>query len=189
MAVGSSAGGELGTEHANARIGIASDHGGYELKTFLMELMRKNGYEVIDFGDHVPRSDDDYPDFIIPLARAVACGQVQRGISICGSGIGSAIVANKIAGVRASVIHDCFSAHQGVEDDHVNMICLGGLVIGHALAWQVIRSYLAAQFNQSERHCRRLAKVAELELKAQSWLPCADRKAGIWTKRPAIAAE
>jgi ribose 5-phosphate isomerase B len=154
------------TEYANSRIGIASDHGGYELKSFLIGLMRKNGYEVIDFGDQQPKSDDDYPDYIIPLARAVASGRVQRGVSICASGIGSAIVANKIAGIRASVIHDCFSARQGVEDDHVNMICLGGLVIGHALAWDVVRTYLAAHFNGSERHFRRLAKVAELEMES-----------------------
>jgi ribose 5-phosphate isomerase B len=168
MIVGSSVEDEKRTEYVNSRIGIASDHAGYELKTSLIELMRKNGYEVIDFGDQYPRNDDDYPDFVIPLARAVASGGVQRGISICGSGIGSAIVANKIAGLRASVIHDCFSAHQGVEDDHVNMICLGGLVIGHALAWQVVKTYLTAHFNGSERHCRRLAKVAELEMKPKS---------------------
>jgi ribose 5-phosphate isomerase B len=154
------------SEYANARIGIAADHAGYDLKSHLIGVLRKNGYDIVDFGDQYPKSDDDYPDYVIPLARAVASGRVQRGISICGSGIGSSVVANKIAGIRASVIHDCFSAHQGVEDDHVNMLCLGGQVIGHALAWQVVRTYLGAHFNGSERHCHRLAKIAELEMES-----------------------
>ena len=171
MSIGTLASEEQRTEYASARIGIAADHAGYDLKSHLIDLMRKNGYEVVDFGDQYPKSDDDYPDFVIPLARAVASGRVQRGISICGSGIGSSVVANKIVSIRASVIHDCFSAHQGVEDDHVNMLCLGGLVIGNALAWQVVRTYLGAHFNGSERHCRRLAKIAELEMESHIPVP------------------
>jgi ribose 5-phosphate isomerase B len=144
-------------------IGIAADHGGYELKEYLAKLLRERGHEVVDFGDRHPKLDDDYPDFVVPLARAVARGEVERGIAICGSGVGASVAANKVAGVRACLIHETFSAHQGVEDDNLNMICLGGLVVGHALAWELVQTFLAARFSGAERHCRRLAKVAELE--------------------------
>ena len=146
-----------------ARIGIAADHGGYDLKEHLAGLLREAGYDVMDFGDGPPTSDDDYPDFVVPLARAVACGEVERGVAICGSGVGASVAANKVAGVRACLIHDTYSAHQGVEDDDLNMICLGGLVVGHALAWELVHTFLAARFCGAERHRRRLAKVAELE--------------------------
>ena len=99
----------------------------------------------------------------MPLARAVASGEVARGIAICGSGVGASVCANKVAGVRASLIHEHFSAHQGVEDDNLNTICLGGQVVGHALAWELVRTFLAARFSGAERHCRRVAKVAALE--------------------------
>jgi ribose 5-phosphate isomerase B len=125
--------------------------------------MRGAGHEVIDFGDRKPREDDDYPDFIVPLARAVSDGEVNRGVGICGSGVGASVAANKVVGVRACLIHDSFSAHQGVEDDDLNMLCLGGLVVGHALAWDLVQTFLAAKFSRAERHCRRLAKVAALE--------------------------
>ena len=144
-------------------IGIAADHGGYELKEYLIRMLREAGHEVIDFGDRQPNLDDDYPDFVVPLARAVACGDVERGVAICGSGVGASVVANKVAGVRACLIHETFSAHQGVEDDDLNMICLGGLVVGHALAWELVRTFLAARFSGAERHRRRLAKLADLE--------------------------
>jgi ribose 5-phosphate isomerase B len=144
-------------------IGIATDHGGFELKNFLVKRLREAGCEVIDFGDRQPRPDDDYPDFVVPLARAVACGEVARGIAICGSGVGASVAANKVAGIRACLIHDTFSAHQGVEDDDLNMICLGGLVVGPALAWELVRTFLASRFSGAERHCRRLEKVASLE--------------------------
>ena len=146
-------------------IGIAADHGGYELKEYLVKMLRAAGHEVIDFGDGPPKIDDDYPDFVVPLARAVACGEVNRGVAICGSGVGASVAANKVAGVRACLIHETFSAHQGVEDDDLNMICLGGLVVGHALAWELVKTFLAAQFSGADRHRRRLAKVAELEKK------------------------
>jgi ribose 5-phosphate isomerase B len=97
------------------------------------------------------------------LARAVASGEVERGVAICGSGVGASVCANKVAGVRASLIDEHFSAHQGVEDDNLNMICLGGQVVGHALAWELVQTFLAARFSGAERHCRRLAKVAALE--------------------------
>jgi ribose 5-phosphate isomerase B len=146
-------------------IGIASDHGGYELKEYLVGMLREAGHEVIEFGDRQPKLDDDYPDFVVPLARAVARGDVERGVAICGSGVGASVVANKVAGVRACLIHEAFSAHQGVEDDDLNMICLGGLVVGHALAWELVQTFLAARFSGAERHRRRLAKIANLENK------------------------
>jgi len=145
------------------RIGIAADHGGYELKEYLAGMLRESGHEVNDFGNHQAEWDDDYPDFVVPLARAIGRRDLERGIAICGSGVGACVVANKVAGVRACLIHDNFSAHQGVEDDDLNLICLGGLVVGHALAWELVQTFLAAGFSGAERHCRRLAKVTELE--------------------------
>ena len=146
-------------------IGIAADHGGFELKEFLVGMLRKAGHEVIDFGDRQPKVNDDYPDFVVPLARAVSCGDVERGVAICGSGVGASVAANKVEGIRACLIHETFSAHQGVEDDDLNMICLGGLVVGHALAWELVQTFLAARFSGAERHRRRLAKVADLQNK------------------------
>jgi ribose 5-phosphate isomerase B len=145
------------------RVGIAADHGGYELKEFLVKRLKEAGHEVIGFGDREPNVNDDYPDYVVPLACAVACGEVERGVAICGSGVGASVCANKVAGVRASLIHEHFSAHQGVEDDNLNTICLGGQVVGHALAWELVQTFLAARFSGAERHCRRLAKVAALE--------------------------
>lgn len=144
-------------------VGIAADHGGYELKEYLVRMLREAGAEVVDFGDQLMEPDDDYPDFVVPLARAVVSCQVKRGIAICGSGVGACIAANKIPGVRACLIHDPFSAHQGVEDDDLNLICLGGLVVGHALAWELVRRFLVSQFSGKERHRRRLEKVTRLE--------------------------
>jgi len=118
---------------------------------------------VVDFGAHKLRSDDDYPDYVTPLAKAVASGQVARGIAICGSGVGAAVCANKIRGVRASLIHDHFSARQGVEDDHMNVLCMGGRTVGPAVAWDLVQTFLAADYSQAERHLRRLGKVAALE--------------------------
>jgi ribose 5-phosphate isomerase B len=148
---------------ANQRIGIVADHGGFELKEYLVGKLRAEGQEVIDFGDQTLAADDDYPDFVIPLAESVAAGTIERGVAICGSGVGASISAGKVDGVRACVIHDTFSARQGVEDDHLNVICLGGLVVGHALAWELVTTFLAAQFSGAERHQRRLRKIADLE--------------------------
>ena len=145
------------------RIGIAADHGGFALKQHLVGLLRESGHRVSDFGDPRPQPDDDYPDFVVPLARAVSAGTVDRGIAICGSGVGASVAANKVAGVRAWLIHETFSAHQGVEDDDLNMICLGGLVVGHAAAWELVQAFLTARFSGAERHLRRLAKVTALE--------------------------
>ena len=149
----------------NKLIGIAADHGGYELKEYLVRMLRATGHDVIDFGDRIPKVEDDYPDFVVPLARAVAGGEVNRGIAICGSGVGASVCANKVAGVRACLIHENFSAHQGVEDDDLNLICFGGLVVGHALAWELVQTFLAARFTGAARFRRRLAKVMELENK------------------------
>jgi len=145
------------------RVGIAADHGGFELKEQMAKVLRAAGYEVMDFGAHSLNPTDDYPDFIIPLAKAVAKGEVERGVAICGSGVGACIAANKVPGVRAALVSDVFSAHQGVEDDDMNMICLGGRVTGYALAWDLTRTFLTARFVGAERHRRRLAKVAALE--------------------------
>src|ERR1019366_4125864 len=145
------------------RVGIASDHGGFALKEEVADKLRGAGYEVEDFGAHQLEPGDDYPDFIIPMARAVAAKDVERGLALCGSGVGASVAANKVAGVRAGLIHDVFSAHQGVEDDDMNILCLGGLVIGPALALELVGTFLRAHFSGAERHRRRLAKVLALE--------------------------
>jgi ribose 5-phosphate isomerase B len=144
-------------------IGIATDHGGFGLKEELLTQLRAAGHEVVDFGADTLNHDDDYPDFVVPLARAVAEGKVDRGLAICGSGVGASVCANKIKGVRACLIHDHFSARQGVEDDHMNIICMGGRTVGPAVAWDLVETFLAAKFSQAERHLRRLGKVATLE--------------------------
>ena len=145
------------------RVGIGSDHGGFLLKEQVAEQLRGAGYEVFDFGAHQLTEGDDYPDYIIPLAKAVASGEVDRGVALCGSGVGASIAANKVAGVRAGLIHDVFSAHQGVEDDDMNVFSLGGQVIGPALAWELIETFLNASFSGAERHQRRVNKVRALE--------------------------
>ena len=145
------------------RVAIAADHGGFALKEQLIELLRGAGFEPVDFGAYQLDPADDYPDFIIPLARAVATGQVERGVALCGSGVGASVAANKVPGVRAGLIHDVFSARQGVEDDDMNVFCLGGRVIAATLAWELIETFLAARFSGAPRHCRRLAKVLALE--------------------------
>jgi len=152
------------------RVGIATDHGGFVLKNELALQLRAAGHEVVDFGARSLRAGDDYPDFVTPLAQAVASGQVNRGVAICGSGVGASVCANKVAGVRAALIHDHFSAKQGVEDDHVNIICLGGRTTGPAVAWDLVQTFLAAEFSQHERHLRRLGKVASLEVQADGGL-------------------
>jgi len=145
------------------RLGIAADHGGFELKQRLTSELQKWGHTLVDYGATHLEPADDYPDFVIPLAKAVAAGEVERGIAICGSGIGASVVANKVAGVRAALVHDPFSAHQGVEDDALNLMCLGARVIGPALAVELVRIFLHARFSGAERHQRRLSKVASLE--------------------------
>jgi ribose 5-phosphate isomerase B len=150
------------------RIGIATDHGGFGLKEDLHGRLVAAGHEVVDFGANALNPGDDYPDFVTPLARAVASGRVERGIAVCGSGVGATVCANKIPGARACLITDHFSARQGVEDDHMNIICLGGRITGPMLAWDLVEGYLAAEFSQAERHLRRLGKVAALENRTTS---------------------
>jgi RpiB/LacA/LacB family sugar-phosphate isomerase len=147
------------------KIGFATDHGGYILKEPILEALQNSVHEVRDFGAYSLNPADDYPDFVIPLARAVAQGEVERGIAICGSGVGASFAANKVPGVRSALIHESFSAHQGVEDDDMNLLCLGGRVIGFSLALEIIQIYLAAHHVKAERFERRLAKVAALEYK------------------------
>jgi ribose 5-phosphate isomerase B len=145
------------------RVGIAADHGGFALKQTLGEHLQASGHVIIDFGAYHFDSDDDYPDFVVPLAIAVAERRVDRGLALCGSGVGASVAANKIAGVRAALLHDVFSAHQGVEDDDINMVCLGGKVIGASLAIELVNAFLAARFSGLPRHRRRLSKVTALE--------------------------
>jgi ribose 5-phosphate isomerase B len=145
------------------RVGIATDHGGFGLKEELVAHLREAGHEVVDVGAHSLTPGDDYPDFVIPLAHAVVAGEVERGIAVCGSGVGASVCANKIPGARAGLIHDHFSAKQGVEDDHMNIICMGGRTVGPAVARDLVDTFLAAEFSQAERHLRRLDKVASLE--------------------------
>ena len=145
------------------RIGIAADHGGFALKQRLSQVLREEGHQVVDFGADRLEPADDYPDFVIPLARAVAFGDLERGIALCTSGVGASIAANKVPGVRAALIHDEFSARQGVEDDDLNVICLGSRVVDFERARALVGLFLAARFSGAERHLRRLAKVAGLE--------------------------
>jgi ribose 5-phosphate isomerase B len=149
------------------RVGICTDHGGFELKETLAAYLRAAGHEVVDFGAHSLEPGDDYPDFVIPLARAVAAGQVKRGIAVCGSGVGASVAANKVAGVRAGLVQDHYSAHQGVEHDDMNVLCIGGRVTGPFAAEDLVDAFLAAEFSHGERHVRRLNKVAELEVVAK----------------------
>lgn len=145
------------------KIGIAADHGGYELKEKIHSYLLSVGHDIKDFGAFELNNTDDYPDFVIPLARAVANKEVERGIAVCGSGVGASVAANKVAGARAALINDHFSAHQGVEDDDLNILCLGGRVSGLMVAQELVRSFLSARFKGEERHLRRLEKVNQLE--------------------------
>ena len=137
------------------RIGIAADHGGFELNVYLTTALKAAGYKVVDFGAHELVTGDDYPDFVVPMAREVARGEVTRGLAICGSGVGACVAANKVPGVRAALITDSFSAHQGVEDDDMNVMCLGGRITGHALSWDFVQTFLSARFKGTERFKRR----------------------------------
>ncbi|MEI7524827.1 MAG: RpiB/LacA/LacB family sugar-phosphate isomerase [Mariniphaga sp.] len=141
------------------KIGIASDHGGFELKQELKLRLSRQNYTVVDFGNDALDSEDDYPDYVVPLSRAVANNEVERGIAVCGSGVGASIAANKVTGVRAALITDHFAAHQGVEDDNMNVICLGGRITGIETAFELVQAFLTAKFTYGERHLRRLGKA------------------------------
>jgi ribose 5-phosphate isomerase B len=145
------------------RIAIAADHVGYELKQILGRDLQALGHEVRDLGTHDPGQPDDYPDFAAALGQVLQAGQAERGVLICGSGVGAAVAANKLPGIRAGLCHDTYSAHQGVEHDDMNVLVLGARVIGPALAQELVGAFLRATFTGEERHRRRLAKVRALE--------------------------
>lgn len=147
------------------RVAIGADHGGFALKNELVSQL-KEVYEIIDVGAHKFDPTDDYPDFSSAVAQAIVSGQAERGILICGSGVGACIAANKIPGIRASLCHDSYSAHQGVEHDDMNVLCLGASVIGVELAMELATVFLEARFSGEERHRRRLEKVLALEHQA-----------------------
>ena len=128
-----------------------------------MKTLQVAGHEVVDFGADQLIESEDYPDYVLPLAQAVAAQEVERGVAICGSGVGASVCANKVRGIRAALIHDHFSARQGVEDDHMNIVCMGGRTVGPAVAWDLVQTFLAAEFSDATRHLRRLGKVASLE--------------------------
>jgi ribose 5-phosphate isomerase B len=145
------------------RIAIGADHGGFALKGELIEQVKRLGHDVTDLGAHAYDAADDFPDFAIPVARAVADGRAERGIVICGSGVGASVAANKVPGVRAAICHDTYSAHQGVEHDDMNVLCLGARVIGPATAIELIKAFIDARFDPHPRFRRRLEKVLAVE--------------------------
>ena len=145
------------------RIAVAADHAGFDLKQLLAQHAAQGGHDVADLGTNRPDQPDDYPDFAEALGRAVQRGEAERGILICGSGVGASIAANKLLGIRAGLCHDTYSAHQGVEHDDMNILVLGSRVIGSELARDIVDTFLCARFTGEERHARRLAKVKALD--------------------------
>jgi ribose 5-phosphate isomerase B len=145
------------------KIGIAADHAGFEIKQQLVTQLQEAGYSVTDFGAHLYEADDDYPDIIVPLAKAITAGVMDRGIAVCGSGVGVSVAANKFPGVRAALITETYSAHQGVEHDNMNLMCVGGRVIGFVLIWDLVQAFLKATYDGGERFERRLQKIWALE--------------------------
>ena len=144
------------------KVALGSDHGGFLLKEIMARFLAEKGYQVLDLGAHTP-DPSDYPDFAKAVAEAILSKKAERGILICGSGVGASVAANKFPGIRAAVCHDTFSSHQGVEDDEMNVLCLGERVIGPELAKEIVLCFLSARFSGAERHIRRLAKVKEIE--------------------------
>jgi ribose 5-phosphate isomerase B len=145
------------------RIAVGADHAGVPLNEIVIAELKKLGHEVVDCGTHDATKPDDYPDYAVLVASAVLNQGCERGILICGSGVGVSFAANKIRGIRAGLCHECYSAHQGVEHDDMNVICMGARAIGPELALDIVRVFLAAKFTHEERHLRRLAKIAMLE--------------------------
>ena len=144
-------------------VAVATDHGGFPLKAHVLDIVRECGHEALDLGAYTADPADDYPDFSRAIGEAIQQGKAQRGILMCGSGVGASVAANKMIGIRAAVCHDTYSAHQGVEHDNMNVICLGARVIGPELMADLLRAYLGAEFTGEERHARRLAKVDAIE--------------------------
>ena len=146
------------------RVGIAADHRGFELKKELLAALKHVEIDLVDFGAMVKNSNDDYPDYVIPLARAVSNRSIDRGIAICGSGVGASIAANKIKNVRAALVHDLFTARQGVEDDDMNIICMGAQLVTFSFAMELINVFLNVQFSGEARHLRRIEKIKKMEM-------------------------
>jgi len=145
------------------RVVVAADHGGFALKSNIVAVVSEAGHEPLDLGAHTLDPGDDYPDFAAAVARAVREGRAERGILICGSGVGASVAANKFGGIRAGLCHDTYSARQGVEHDDMNVLCLGARIVGPALARELVLAYLGARFSNEERHRRRMAKVCSFE--------------------------
>jgi ribose 5-phosphate isomerase B len=146
------------------KVGVAGDHAGFSLRQAIIAQLGKDGYETVDLGAH-DETPSDYPDLARAVGQAVVSGKVERGILVCGSGIGACVAANKIRGIRAGVAHDIYSAHQGVEHDDMNVLCLGSRVIGPAPALEIVKAFLGAKFTNEERHVRRLKKILDIEEK------------------------
>jgi ribose 5-phosphate isomerase B len=144
------------------RVSMGTDHGGFELKEELKSRLVAAGHDVVDFGTDSDASVD-FPDFVAPAARAVAAGEAERGVVLCGSGAGASIAAGKITGVRVATVHDVYTAHQAVEHDGLNVLALGGRVVGPELAWEIVEAFLGAEFTGDERHIRRVEKLDELD--------------------------
>ena len=144
------------------KIVLGADHAGYPLKTILLMFLKSEGHEVLDLGTH-SADPVDYPDYARMIGEAVQQGRAERGVIVCGSGVGACVAANKLLGIRAALCHETYTAHQGVEHDDINVLCLGGRVVGPALAQDILRAWLAARFTKEERHQRRLDKVKALE--------------------------
>jgi RpiB/LacA/LacB family sugar-phosphate isomerase len=147
------------------RISIAGDHAGFELKEHIKQFLSAEGHDVQDLGAYDDTQPDDYPDFAEALAKSILEGGAHKAILLCGSGVGASVAANKIPGIRAGLCHDTYSAHQGVEHDNMNMLVLGGRVIGAAMAEELVNAYVGAKFSNEARHVRRLAKVQAIEEK------------------------
>ena len=145
------------------KIAVGADHGGYPLNERVIEELRAMGHEIIDFGTHDGSQPDDYPDYALQIGKVVQSGQAEIGILICGSGVGAAVAANKLHGVRAALCGDTYSGHQSREHDDCNVLCLGARVTGVALALEIVRAFVTARFTGEERHRRRLKKVAAIE--------------------------
>src|ERR1051326_4403995 len=145
------------------KIAVAGDHAGVPLNAQVIEELRRLGHEVTDLGTHDAANPDDYPDYAAALARELVAARCERGVLICGSGVGASVAANKIKGIRAGLTHDTYSAHQGVEHDDMNVLCLGARVVGQALALELVRAFVGARFSGEERHRRRLEKIIGLE--------------------------
>src|SRR5215471_1155457 len=157
-----------GTPIQRMKIAVAADHAGVPLMDPILAQVRSLGHEVLDLGTHDPTKPDDYPDYARAIGETLQQARADRGILICGSGVGAAVAANKMVGIRACMCHDTYSAHQGVEHDNMNVLCLGGRVIGPELAHELVRAFLGASFTNEERHKRRLEKVLAMEKQLQT---------------------